>query len=77
MNKRWVIFDEKKSLLHSLLGMIIRLGTMEGLIGKVCSVVAFTGFIAYELIEVEDEIVTLGDIMETLIGYVLTDIVLT
>jgi len=75
--KRWLIFDDKKSMLHALLGVVLRLGASENWLGKVCSVIAFTAFIAYELIEVEDEVATIGDIAETLIGYVLTDIALT
>jgi len=75
--KRWLIFDDKYSLLHTLLGVVIRLGRDGGLIGKVCSLIALVGFIAYELLENEDEVMTLGDIAELIIGYVLTDIVLT
>jgi len=74
--KRWLIFDDRYSLIHTLLGVILRLGATEGLIGKVCSVIALTAFIAYEVLE-NDEVMTLGDVMEALIGYVLADVVVT
>jgi len=75
-DKRWLIFDDKYSLLHSLLGVIVRIGASRNLICKVASVIALVAFIMYELIEVEDEVMTLGDLVETLIGYVLADIAL-
>jgi len=77
MSKRWLIFDDKYSFLHSFLGVILRIGAIEGLIGKVCSVIGFTTFLMYELIDNDNEIETLGDVIELIIGYVLTDIALT
>jgi len=75
--KRWLIFDDWKSLIHALLGVVVRLGRDCGLIGKVCSVIALTAFIAYEILENDDEVLTLGDVVELVIGYVLADIVVT
>jgi len=45
MSKKQVIFDDKYSFLHSFLGVILRIGAIEGLIGKVCSVIALTAFL--------------------------------
>jgi len=77
MSRKLIIFDDKYSFLHSLLGVIFRIGAIEGLIGKVCSVIGFTAFLMYELIENDDEVMVLGDVIELIIGYVLTDIALT
>jgi hypothetical protein len=65
---REYIFDDKGSIVHSILGMITPIIAQKMLLLALFLILAFT---VYESVEPENPISTIGDFTEFIIGFLL------
>jgi len=68
---REYLFDDSRSILHSLLGAGLAILVHLGF--GVLAAVMFVIFLLYQLKEFERPVATIGDVFEAVIGYLIAD----
>jgi len=68
-----VVFDDAYSILHAVLGAVVRLIKYYNI--PLALVIIIT-FIIYQIRESEKDVYTLGDVLEFLVGYVIADVII-
>ena len=65
---RTYLFDDWRSVLHGVFGILVVFLSLFGLFGKLVGLVGLLGFVWYEVNEPEVAVATVGDVVEFLVG---------